>query len=107
MCKWSIPNWFENLHDIQNIAYYKHLSSEFLIGYVSVGVNPCERCIVVAPPPQIARLPNKSQNNGFKICELIWVGILHILLKEGNILSFGDDLSGISIKKKSNSNSFF
>ena len=44
---------------------------EFLAGHVLVSVNPCGRCVVVAPLPQIAKLPKKSQNNDFKICELI------------------------------------
>ena len=64
-----IPNWFEKLHDIHMQIY---------IGHVLVGVNPCARCTIVAPLPQIAELPRKSQNNGFKICELIWVGLLPI-----------------------------
>ena len=46
---------------------------KFLLGHVLVGVNPCGRCTVVAPLPQIAQLPQKSQNNGFKICELVGV----------------------------------
>ena len=62
-----------------------------------MGVNPCRRCIIVATLPQIAKFPTKSQNNGFKVCELILVGILS--LNEGNTLSFGDDLSVSSIKK--------
>ena len=44
---------------------------EFLVGHVLVGVNPCGSCVVVAPLPQIAMLPETSQNNGFKIFELI------------------------------------
>ena len=63
-----------------------------------VGVNPCGRCVVVAPLPQIAKFPKNSQNNDFKIYELIWVGIFAPLSNEGNILSFGDDLSGGLIK---------
>ena len=52
-----------------------------------------------APPPQIARLPKISQNNGSKMCEFILVIVFLPLLNEGNALSFGDDLSKGSIKK--------
>ena len=44
----------------------------------------------MAPLPQIAKLPEKSQKNSFKICVLRSVGIFDPLLDEGNILSFGD-----------------
>jgi hypothetical protein len=70
-----------------------------LIGHLLVGVNPCGKCAIAAPLPQIAKLPKKSQKNGFKICELILSMRIAPLLNEGNILSFGDDLSGGSIKK--------
>jgi hypothetical protein len=43
-----------------------------------VGVNPCKRCVVVQPLPQFAKLPKISKNNGFKMCELVRVGILPI-----------------------------
>ena len=49
-------------------------SWSFLARHVLVGVNSCGRCVVVALLPQIAKLREISQNNGFKICELIWVG---------------------------------
>ena len=46
-----------------------------------MGVNPCERCTIVAMLPQIAKLPKKNhENNGFEICELIQVGILPLFL---------------------------
>ena len=57
-------------------TYPKHLLLKFLVGHVLVGVNPCGRCVAVALLPQIAKLPKKSQKNGFKICEVIWVCIL-------------------------------
>ena len=44
---------------------------EVLGEHVLVGANPCERCVVVPPLPQIANFLQKSQNNDFKICELI------------------------------------
>ena len=56
-----------------NTIYPKHLLLHFLVGHELVGVNPLGRCAVVVPLPHIAKLPKKSQNNGFKICELIWV----------------------------------
>ena len=59
-----------------NSTYLRHLPFEFLIGHVLVGVNPNDRCVVVAPLPQIAKLPKESQNNGLKICKPVWVGIL-------------------------------
>jgi hypothetical protein len=37
---------------------------EILVGHVK-GAD------IVAPLPQIPKLPKKSENNGFKICELI------------------------------------
>jgi hypothetical protein len=41
-----------------------------------VGVNPCGRCIVMAPLPQTAKFIKKSQNNGFKThLEMICVGV--------------------------------
>jgi hypothetical protein len=46
--------------------------------HVLVGINPygrCVRTVVVAPLPQIHKLPKTSQDNGFKICELIEVGL--------------------------------
>ena len=56
-------------------TYPKHLPLEFLVGHVLVGVNPCGRCIVVAPPPQIAKLSQKLQNNVSNTYELIWINI--------------------------------
>ena len=52
---------------------------EFLVEHVLVGANPRGKCAIVQ----------------FKIYELIWVGIMPL----GNHLSFGEDLSGGSIKK--------
>ena len=43
---------------------------EFAVGHVFVGVNPCGRCAIVALVLQIAKLPKKSQINGFKIMNL-------------------------------------
>ena len=37
--------------------------------HVLVGVNPCGRCVIVVPLPQIPKLLKKSQNIDFKICE--------------------------------------
>ena len=54
---------------------------------------------MVVPQPQIEKLPKNSQNNGFKICELIWVGTLPPLLNEGNIFPSRDDFRAGSIKK--------
>ena len=42
--------------------------------------------------------PKLTKTNSFKIRELIWVGIFAPLLNIGYIMSFGDDLSGGSIK---------
>jgi hypothetical protein len=66
-----IPNWSENLHDTQTQHILNIYHSQILVRHVLVGVNPCEKCRVVAPLPQIAMLPTKLQNNGFKICEMI------------------------------------
>ena len=71
----KILNSLQKLYDTQ-ICICKHLVLEFLVGRVLVGVNPCGSCEVVAPLPQIAMHPKKSQNNGLKICELIWACIL-------------------------------
>ena len=57
------------------VAYSKHLSLGFLVGHVLVSVNPCGRCAVVAPLPPIAKLSLKFGKIGFRIYELIWVGI--------------------------------
>ena len=70
-----IPNSFENLHDITKFEKKHNISYTFnvgvLVGHVWVGVNPCGGCAVVALLPQSARLPQKSQNNGSKVCDLI------------------------------------
>ena len=83
----NIPNWFEKFHEHSNKIYTKYPPLEFPVGHVLVGVNPCGRCAFVSPLLQIAKLSKKSQNNGFKICEMTWVGIA-LLLKEGSILSY-------------------
>ena len=57
-------------------SIFQTLPLGFLLGHVLVGVNPCGRCTVMTHVPQIAKLPKKSQNDSFKICELIWVGVL-------------------------------
>ena len=77
----------------------KHPLLEFVVGHVMVGVNPCGRCLVVALLPHITNLPKQSQNNGFKVCELIRVSILPLSCNEGYMWSFGDDTSGGSNKK--------
>lgn len=73
----------------------KHLPLKFLVGHVLVGVNQCGRCTIVASLPRLAKLPKKPQKNGLKFCE-IFLGIAPFF-NEGNILSFGDDLSRGSI----------
>jgi hypothetical protein len=65
-------------HEHLNTTYPKYLSSEFSVGHVLVGVNPCGRCTFVSPLLQIAKLP---KNHGFKICEMTWVGILPFFCK--------------------------
>ena len=69
MCK-MFPNWYEILQDIQ----MQHVLNIYYWNFY-LGVNPCGMWAVVAPLPQIAKLPITSQNNGFKICEMIWVGM--------------------------------
>ena len=66
---------------------------ELFVGHVHVGVKPCERCIVVALLPRIAKLPPKQW---FQDLRVDWSKHIAPLLNEGNILSF-DDLSGGSI----------
>ena len=48
----------------------KHILLEFIVGDVLLSVSPWGRCVIM---PQIAKLSKKSQINGFKICELIFV----------------------------------
>jgi hypothetical protein len=43
----------------EGTIYPKHLSLEFLVGHVLVGVNPFNGCTVVTPLPQITKLPKK------------------------------------------------
>ena len=52
-----------------NTTYPKHLPLEFLGGHVE-GVRLWHCCL------QLQSFPKNSQNNGFKNCELIWVGML-------------------------------
>ena len=59
-----------------NATFSRRLPLDVLVGHVLVGVYPCGRCAIVALLPRIAKLPKKSQNNGFKICEMSWVNIL-------------------------------
>lgn len=59
-----------------NATFPRRLPLDFLVGHVLVCVYPCGRCAIVALLPRIAKLPKKSQNNGFKICEMSWVNIL-------------------------------
>ena len=78
MCKWFPINLKISMTLKRNI-FLNIDCWNFLVGHVLVGVNPCGRCTIVALLPQIANLPKKSQNNDFKICELIWVScILHL-----------------------------
>ena len=58
------------------------------------------------PLPQITKLPKKSQNNGFKICDSDDSRTRHIAprLNEVNILSPGNDLRGNYIDPKTNPN---
>ena len=71
-CKWlPIDQKLYMTFQMQHIL--KHLLLEFLVEHVLVGINPC---VVVAPSPQIHKLLKTSQDNGFKICELIRVGML-------------------------------
>ena len=81
-----------------NTTYSKHVALEFLVAHVLVGVHPRGRCATVTPVPQITKLPKNSQNNEFKVCDLIWVSILPAFWMGGNNWSFGDDLSGGSIR---------
>ena len=68
-----------------NATYSKHVPLEFLVGHVLVHVNLCGGGLVVVLLPQIAKLPQKSQNNGFQYS---WVDLSRYiapLLNEGNI----------------------
>ena len=53
-----------------NATYPKHLPLEFSIGHVLVGVNSHGRCAIVAPMPQIAKLPknHKTMVSRFVSC---------------------------------------
>ena len=84
-----------------NATYHKHLLLEFSVGYVLMTINWCGRCVIIAPLPQIAKLPKIAQNHGFKICELTWVGVLTLFWTRVTFCPFGDDLSAGSIKKPS------
>ena len=58
---------------------------EVLVGHVLVDVNPCGRCEVVAPLPQIAKLPQKTIK---KRIEDVWADLSRYitpLLNKGNI----------------------
>ena len=59
-------------HIIYRTSLLKSLAGHIML----VGVNPCGRCVVVAPLPQNAKLTQKPQNYSLNICELIWVGTL-------------------------------
>ena len=60
-----------HLHDLWAV-YPKHVFLlEFLVGLVLVGVNQTWKVHNYSIVLSNCKLPKKSQNNGFKICELI------------------------------------
>ena len=59
-----------------NGTYPKHLPLEFLAGHVLAGVIHVQGAHLWHHCLKLQSFPKKSQHNGFKICELIWVGIL-------------------------------
>jgi hypothetical protein len=61
-----------------NTTYPKHLSLESLVGHVLVGLSPCGRCIIVHRCLKLQSFPKIHKIIVFKICELIWVGMLSL-----------------------------
>ena len=65
-----------------------------------MGVNPSRRRTIVAPLPQIANILQKSQNNGFKTCELIWVGIMPFFWMRATLCCL--QKIGVEVRSKTN-----
>ena len=92
-----ILNWCEKWHNTQMQCILTHIPLEFF-SWTCVGLNLWGRCATVALLPQIAKLLKKHKI----MVSRLWIDLNRYvahLLNEGNILSFGDDLNGGSIKK--------
>ena len=61
-----------------NTTYPKHLPLEFLVGHVLVSLSPCGRCTIAHHCLKLQSFPKIHKIMVFKICELIWVGILSL-----------------------------
>ena len=96
MCKWfpfDMKIWVTRKH-IMSYTY----TNGILVGHVSIGLNPCERCAFVASLLQIEKHPKKSQNNGFKIFELLWVDVLPLFWVKNNV--FYLDMTWVVVDRK-------